>query len=144
METERVMKKHQLAHASFSISGDDVVPSFWTEYFGVTPDTAVTKGDRVNDPTGQGRVITRRTGVWAVRSESAIESDQLEPHLRYLIKHLSLPRPDLRELIESQGARVRIRCYWDNESGERVPDVPNDVRALIESIGGVVEIDEYK
>ncbi|ONX61035.1 hypothetical protein A8F17_27590 [Burkholderia cenocepacia] len=138
------MKKQQLAHASFSISGDRVIPEFWTDYFRVVPDTAVIKGDRVNDPTGQARVITRRTGVWAVRSESAVESDQLDPHLRYLIKHLSLPRPDLRELIESAGARVRIRCYWDNESGERVPDVPDDIRALMESIGGVVEIDEYR
>ncbi|MDW9231381.1 hypothetical protein C7S15_5926 [Burkholderia cepacia] len=42
------------------------------------------------------------------------------------------------------GLRVRVRCYWDNESGERVPDVPDDIRALIESIGGVVEIDEYR
>ncbi|HDR8968921.1 TPA: DUF4279 domain-containing protein [Burkholderia vietnamiensis] len=138
------MKKPQLAHASFSISGDRVNPEFWTNYFRVAPDTAVIKGDRVNDPTGQGRVITRRTSVWAVRSDGAVHSDHLEPHLRYLIKHLSLPRPDLRELIESAGARVRIRCYWDNESGERVPDVPDDIRALVESIGGVVEIDEYR
>ncbi|MDN7994749.1 DUF4279 domain-containing protein [Burkholderia orbicola] len=138
------MKKQQLAHASFSISGDRVTPEFWTGYFRVAPDTAVTKGDRVNDPTGQGRVITRRTGVWAVRSEGAIESDQLEPHLRYLIQHLSLPRPDLRELIESAGARVRLRCYWDNETGDRVPYVPEDIRALMESLGGVVEIDEYR
>ncbi|MBU9259112.1 DUF4279 domain-containing protein [Burkholderia multivorans] len=138
------MKKQQLAHASFSISGDRVVPSFWTHYFHVVPDTEVTKGERVNDPTGQGRLIQRRTSVWAVRSDAAVQSDQLEPHLRYLIKHLALPRPDLRELIENAGARVRIRCYWDNESGERVPDVPNDIRALVESIGGVVEIDEYR
>ncbi|RQV26747.1 DUF4279 domain-containing protein [Burkholderia cenocepacia] len=138
------MKKQQLAHASFSISGDRVVPKFWTDYFRVVPDTEVTKGERVNDPTGQGRVITRRTNVWAVRSDGAVHSDQLEPHLRYLIKHLSLPRPDLRGLIDGAGARVRLRCYWDNESGKRVPDVPDDIRALVESLGGEVEVDEYR
>ncbi len=79
-----------------------------------------------------------------MRSSESVHSDQLEPHLRYLIKRLALPRDGLRELIESAGARVRFFCYWANYTGDRVPDVPNDVRALMESLGGVVDIDEYR
>lgn len=138
------MSSHQLAHASFTISGDAVAPDFWTSYFGVVPDTAIAKGDPVRDPTGQGRSLTRRTGVWGVRSKSAVRSDLLTPHLRYLVDLLKLPRPDLRELLDSSKARVRFFCYWDNERGDRMPDVPDDIRALMESLGGTVEIDEYR
>lgn len=138
------MSSHQLAYASFTISGDAVVPDFWTSYFRVVPDTAVMKGDPIRDPTGQGRALTRRTGVWGIRSKAAVDSDQLEPHLRYLIARLGLPRGDLRELVERAGARMRFFCYWDNEKGDRVPDVPADIRTLMESLGGTVEIDEYR
>jgi len=38
---------------------------------------------------------------------------------------------------------MRFFCYWYNESGDRVPDVPDDIRAMMEAMGGTVEIDEY-
>lgn len=138
------MQSHQLAHASFTISGDQVLPRFWTEYFGVTPDTAITKGDPIADPTGQGRILTRRTGVWGVRSKSSVQSDFLTPHLQYLTKYLGLPRDNLRALLKQGNAEMRFFCYWDNETGDRVPDVPDDIRTMMESLGGTIEIDEYR
>jgi hypothetical protein len=138
------MNSHALAHASFTITGDAVLPGFWTQYFDVVPDMAITKGDPIADPTGQGRILARRTGVWGVQSKSAVRSEQLEPHLRYLIERLALPRPDLRKLLVESGAKTRFFCYWDNEAGDRVPDVPDDIRAMMEAIGGTVEIDEYR
>jgi hypothetical protein len=39
---------------------------------------------------------------------------------------------------------MRFFCYWDNEIGSRVPDVPSDIRAMMEAMGGTVEIDEYR
>ncbi|WP_407945318.1 hypothetical protein [Paraburkholderia antibiotica] len=82
--------------------------------------------------------------MWSINSENAVRSDHLEPHLRYLVQLLALPRPDLKARLESASAKVRFFCYWVNESGDRVPDVPADIVALIESIGGTVEIDEYR
>ncbi|WP_233802788.1 DUF4279 domain-containing protein [Paraburkholderia sp. HP33-1] len=138
------MIQRQLAFASFTISGDKVQPAFWTKYFGVSPDIAITKGDPVRDPTGQNRALTRRTGVWGIDSTQHIQSDFLEPHLRHLVERLALPRADLRELVEQAGAGMRFFCYWDNEKGDRVPDVPDDIRAMMEAMGGTVEIDEYR
>ncbi|SMG45142.1 protein of unknown function [Paraburkholderia susongensis] len=120
------------------------MPEWWTRYFEVSPDIAVTKGEPLRDPTGQGRALTRRTGVWGIESEKAVRSDNLEPHLRYLIQRLALPRSDLSLHVESAGAKVRFFCYWVNESGERVPDVPDDIRAMMEAMGGTIEIDEYR
>ncbi|HEX3636468.1 MAG TPA: DUF4279 domain-containing protein [Paraburkholderia sp.] len=138
------MKSHQLAHASFTISGHQVVPEFWTDYFGVVPDIAIKEGDAINDPTGQGRILTRRTGVWGMRSQTAVRSDSLTPHLRYLLDQLRLPRDDLRRLIKAIDGQMRFFCYWDNRTGDRVPDVPEDIRAMMEFLGGVIEIDEYR
>jgi hypothetical protein len=39
---------------------------------------------------------------------------------------------------------MRFFCYWDNESGDRVPDIPDDIRTMMEALGGTVEIDEYR
>src|SRR6185437_12727336 len=99
------MAKGHLASASFTISGDDVVPEWWTHYFGVTPDTALTKGEPLHDPTGQDRTLKRRTGVWGIDSENAVRSHKLEPHLRYLVHRLGLPRPELKAHIERIGAK---------------------------------------
>ncbi|HEY4310559.1 MAG TPA: DUF4279 domain-containing protein [Pirellulales bacterium] len=138
------MNSRQLAHASFTITGDAVLPEFWTKYFDVAPDMAIAKGDPIADPTGQGRILTRRTGVWGVDSKSAVRSDLLEPHLRYLIERLAFPRSDLRELVIRAQAKIRFFCYWDNEAGNRLPDVPDDIRTMMEKMGGTIEVDEYR
>ncbi|EJO59334.1 hypothetical protein BURMUCF2_1274 [Burkholderia multivorans CF2] len=39
---------------------------------------------------------------------------------------------------------MRFFCYWDNESGDRIPDVPDDIRTMMESLGGTIEVDEYR
>jgi hypothetical protein len=138
------MTTRRLASASFTIGGDYVVPEWWTRYFGVLPDVSGTKGEPLCDRTGQGRNLTRYTGVWGIGSEKAVHSDSLEPHLRYLVQRLELPRPELKTHIERVGAKMRFFCYWVNESGDRVPVVPDDIRAMMEEMGGTVEIDEYR
>ncbi|MGF6610650.1 hypothetical protein OKW45_005572 [Paraburkholderia sp. WSM4175] len=138
------MNAHQLAHVSFSITSDDLDPEIWTRYFGVAPDTAIVKGKQFMTPSGRLSSVPGRVGLWGVRSEGAVRSDSLEPHLRYLIDRLNLPRDDLRQLLEDKGAEMRFFCYWYNESGDRVPDVPDDIRVMMEGMGGTVEIDEYR
>jgi hypothetical protein len=137
-------KPNRLAHASLSIGGDELIPEFWTRYFGVKPDTAVIKGVSFMTPSGRKSYKPGRTGVWGVSSKFAVQSDRLEPHLRYLIEYLRLPRPDLRDLVNKQGGGMRFFCYWANYTGDRVPDVPDDIRAMMESMGGVIDIDEYR
>jgi hypothetical protein len=135
---------YQLAHASFSIAGDRVVPEFWTSYFRIKPDTAVIKGEPFTTPSGRISSVPGRTGVWSVTSKGHVQSDLLEPHLRYLIERLVLPRPDLREFIQRADARMRFFCYWDNYAGDRVPHIPDDIHTMMEAMGGTIEIDEYR
>lgn len=133
-----------LAHATFIISGDSVSPDFWSRYFGVTPNRSRTKGERYRYPSGKLSARAATSGYWAVQSESAVRSDQLAPHLCYLKSALALPRVDFADLLREQRAKAAIWCYWMNDTGDRVPDVPDDIRVMMEAMGGTVELDEYR
>ncbi|WP_321791685.1 DUF4279 domain-containing protein [Caballeronia sp. J97] len=138
------MTEHPLAYATLHIMGDSVRPEFWTRYFGVRPDTAIEKGKPFVTPSGRESRSPGRVGLWGVQSRGTVESNELEPHLRYLIKRLNLTRGDLRATLDRESVQIRFYCYWRNESGDRVPHVPDDIRAMMEAIGGTVEIDEYR
>ncbi|SMG05913.1 DUF4279 domain-containing protein [Paraburkholderia susongensis] len=135
---------HQLAHASFTIYQDEEPPEFWTDYFGVEPDTQSVRGQFRITPSGRISKFPARIGVWSVASQKYVRSDLLTPHLHYLVERLALPRADLPDMLKRTNAHMRFFCYWDNEAGDRVPDVPADIRAMAESMGGTVEIDEYR
>ncbi|PRY03817.1 DUF4279 domain-containing protein [Paraburkholderia sp. BL25I1N1] len=135
---------HALAHATFIISGDSVSPEFWTSYFSVQPSRAITKGQRYQLPSGKLSPRPGKFGLWAVESKAAVRSNYLGPHLQYLKNYLFLPRDDLHELVRKQGGKMAVWCYWMNETGDRTPDVPADIRAMMEAMGGTIEIDEYR
>ncbi|SAK62692.1 hypothetical protein AWB76_03295 [Caballeronia temeraria] len=135
---------HARAHATLVISGDSVEPEYWTRYFGVTPSSVRTKGQCYRYPSGKISTRPATTGYWAFGSKTAIRSDQLAPHLACLTETLALPRVDLRERLQAQGAEVALWCFWINDTGDRVPDVPDEIRAMMDAIGGTIEIDEYQ
>ncbi|WP_309879340.1 DUF4279 domain-containing protein [Caballeronia sp. LZ029] len=138
------MNTHQLAHASFLIAGDTLVPEFWTSYLGVTPDTTIVKGQPFTTPSGRLSSVPGRVGIWGMKSKTAVQSDALEPHLRYLIARLRFPVADLRAQLEQQEARARFFCFWNNYEGNRTPEVPEDIRRMCEAMGVAIEIDEYR
>ena len=135
---------HALAHATFIISGESVSPQFWSAYFGVQPDRAIIKGQPYILPSAKASPRLGKLGLWAVESKAEVHSDHPGPHVRYHASRLGLPRADLRELAKGQRAKVALWRYWMNEAGNRVPDVPDDIRAMMEAMGGTVEIDEYR
>jgi hypothetical protein len=135
---------HKLAYASFTIYQDAEPPEFWTGYFAVAPSRAGVKGQPRMMPSGRMASHPWRQGIWSVSSESAVNSDELSAHLRYLKTLLGLPRADLREIAERTGARMRFFCYWSNYSGDRTPDIPADIREMAEMQGIAIEIDEYR
>jgi len=141
---ESAATPHALAHATLIISGASVRPEFWTSYFGVQPDRVINRGQPFLLPSGKLSPRPGKLGLWAVESKAAVRSDHLGPHLKYLVDRLGLPRADLRELSGEQGAKVALWCYWMNVTGDRVPDVPEEIRDMMEAMGGTVEIDEYR
>ncbi|MFT4066640.1 MAG: DUF4279 domain-containing protein [Paraburkholderia sp.] len=137
------MTDQKPAYATFHVMGDSVVPAFWTGYFDVKPDIAIIKGEPFTTPSGRVSRTPGRVGLWGFGSKAFVVSDALEPHLRFLVERLDLARPDLHETLKRKGVKVRFWCYWDKQIGNRVPDVPNDIRAMMEALGGTIEIDGY-
>jgi hypothetical protein len=138
------MSEQQLAYATFHVMGDSVDPAFWTRYFEVQPDVAIVKGQPFTTPSGRVSRTPGRVGLWGFGSKTFVVSDALEPHLRFLVERLNLTRADLREALEREGVTARFWCYWDNEAGNRIPDIPHDIRAMMDEIGGSIDIDEYR
>lgn len=71
-------------------------------------------------------------------------SDDLTPHIEYLVSKLLLPRPDLPKLLELREETMRCFCYWDNYSGDRIPVIDPRLEAIVKKSGGYIEIDEYR
>ncbi len=132
-----------LAHATFTITGDRVVPRVWSDYFGVEPDICIEKGKPFKTPSGRISSSLGRVGVWGCRSKGIIAADTLDPHIRYLMARLGLPRLDLPEKLRQSQAWMRILCFWSNYGRDRVAMVDPQLKQAIESSGGVIEIDEY-
>jgi hypothetical protein len=135
---------YRLAHASVSVYGDQIDPDFWTGYFGCSPDKTRIKGVKFTTPTGRPSKFGASIGIWAISSREAVLSDQLTPHIDYLVSKLLLPRADLPKLLELRGETMRCFCYWDNYSGDRIPVIDPRLEAVIKESGGYIEIDEYK
>jgi hypothetical protein len=136
--------EHPLAYASVSVYGDSLDPVFWTNYFGFTPDTVLIKGVAFTTPSGRPSKFPARTGAWGISSREAVVSNDLTPHIEYLVSKLLLPRPDLPKLLEQRGETMRCFCYWANYAGDRVPVIDPRLEAAIKESGGYIEIDEYK
>jgi len=131
-----------LAYISFSISGETLEPEFWTSYFNTTPKIGYKKGDKFT--TSSNRTIVRPTGVWSFSSEPFVKRDLLTPHFYYLIEKLNLTRHDLKVKLNEQNVRARFFCYWRNENGDRIPDIPGSVKILADNINCEIDIDEYR
>ncbi len=132
-----------LAYATCVISGDGVEPHLWTKYFSIDPDINVEKGKPFRTPSGRLSSQPGRTGVWGYSSKRAIRDPVLDPHIRYLISCLGLPRSDLPHLLDRAGAKLRFLCFWPNYSGDRIEMIDPSLREIIELSGGAVEVDEY-
>ncbi|MBN3803428.1 DUF4279 domain-containing protein [Paraburkholderia sp. Ac-20336] len=137
------MTNHPLAYATFHVMGDAVVPMFWTEYFGLSPDTAIAKGEPFVTPSGR-LAGPGRVGLWGSSSKRFIHSNDLTPHLRFLVQRLNLARVDLPQVVAEKEVKLRFFCYWNTRSGDRVTDIPQDIRTMMEALGGTIEIDEYR
>jgi hypothetical protein len=133
-----------LAHASVSVYGDDLDPDFWTSYFDCVPDRSLIKGVERLTHKGLPSGFAARTGMWSISSKEVVTSNDLTPHIEYLVSKLLLPRPDLLKLLEQRGETMRCFCYWANYSGDRIPVIDPRLEAAIKESGGYIEIDEYK
>lgn len=136
------------AYATFQLIGDLVEPEFWNAYFGLLPSEFHRKGESVApdgaDISPSGRPCARhKSCVWSLTSRGQVVSDDLDPHLRYLIDMLALPRPDFADLLARHSLISRMFCFWENPDGGRVPVVAERLHSILKTSAIALEIDEY-
>jgi hypothetical protein len=136
-------KPSSLAYASCIVRGDDLEPDFWTENLGVTPDGTAKRGEPFILLSGRISAAPSKFGFWRVSSKMRISTDELNPHIEYLINILKLPRANLKDLLTERKATMHFSCYWNNYSGDRVPTINSNFVEAINLSGGIIEIDEY-
>ncbi len=119
----------KVADASFRFIGDVKNPDEWTVYFGIFPtQTSVTyKGN------------TKK--IWIL--DSGIISDDLDDHVRELIKKLKLPRNDLFQKSFEEDLEPNIFCYWDNELAGKKPSISRALMGRLLVSGVTLDIDQY-
>ena len=83
-------------------------------------------------------------GQLAAARAAMVDSSGGKSEMETQLNLLKLPRDGLRDLVCRDGAKMSFWCYWYNETGDRVADVPEDIRAMMEALGGLIEIDEYR
>lgn len=150
LRRERRFYPGGLAYASFELTGDKLVPSFWTRFFRRSPTHKHVKGgvpcirqDYRSLSPAVPRLAPYRTGEWSLTSRARIDSDDLDAHLGYLIERLRFPRIHLQHFMAEDGLTARVVCFWDNARGDRMPVIDPALRKVFADSGVPIAIDEY-
>lgn len=127
-------------HATFRITGDALRPDRVTELLGISPSFARAKGDVYGPPA---RPIRSRTGIWALESEAAINSTELEDHLAYLIAKLAPAASEPLTRLIAEGSKVDVLCFWMSATGQGGPVLSPRILARVAELGAELSFDFY-
>jgi hypothetical protein len=103
-------------------------PQEITNYLGIEPSEIIEKGVEKN-------ILTHESinhNAWFFTSENIINSKDSRRHIDYLADKL-LPISDRLKILDSQGAKIDICCFWSSESGQGGPTLsPQQLSKLAE------------
>lgn len=124
--------------------GDRLDPLRITALLGTKPTVAYRKGEiyrRVREHEVRGR-----SGLWWVSSKGRVNSVDLRDHLDYLLVILSPPNgPDLidalRGLMEEDGLKADVDCFWYGKHGAQAPEIPEATREVFARLPAPIELD---
>jgi hypothetical protein len=133
----------QAAHAfvTFRVAGDALDPDAVTKILEVDPTEAHRKGEKYGGKRS-GRPVTARTGIWYFSTDRLSDSSALGDHLAFVRGFLDASRRHgLHRFIRDRHLTATLTCFWHGQRGATPPAVPDDVRALLQSIPAKVETD---
>lgn len=132
------------SYATLRFVGDHLDPGMISGALDLQPTFSIRKGEAYRHGR-RDREHVGRTGVWALSSDSLVQSDQLHDHLDCLAGFL-LAQPGRLEAAAKIGAdsdvHVDIFCFWCGPPGAE-PRIPDSFLGLVSQIGGVVDTDFY-
>jgi hypothetical protein len=134
---------HQRTRASLRISGPELDPEFWSEYFGVQPTSTAKAGDFVITRNGTKSTVVSKLGRWIFRCDGLNTALSIDEHILALFAALALPRSGFRELLQARNETCDVFVYVENEDGTNPPIYSHDIRVLVEQCGGSIDVDIY-
>jgi hypothetical protein len=137
-------KNRQRTKASFRISGSELDPMFWIEYFGRTSDSYAVKGGVIVRKDKRAISFPARTGVCIFDQIENGNSLSIDENVSNLLRELKMPRLGLADLLKSKGETCDVFVYVDNWNGDNPPKYSDATKRLVEECGGTLEIDLYE
>jgi hypothetical protein len=132
-----------MAYASFRVMGDRLEPKDITAALDITPTLAYRKGEVFK--RARGHEVRGRTGLWLLSSELRIQSNELGDHFGFLQQVLEAeggkPIERLRTVIQRDGLKTDVTCFWYGERGATPPEILEATRAAFAQIGATIETD---
>ena len=132
-----------MAYASLRVMGDRLEPEDVTAALAITPTLTYRKGQVFK--RSRGHEVRGRTGLWLLSSETAVQSHKLRDHFTYLRQALEAQNgrliDQLRAIMQRDGLRADVTCFWYGEHGATPPEIPEETRAAFAKIGATIETD---
>jgi Domain of unknown function (DUF4279) len=129
------------AFATFRVAGAGLHPGAVTRVLGLPPDLQYEKGEKYRRKA-DGPELTGKTNLWYYSTDKHLSaSEPVSHHVLFLLKRIMSNEAGLRELIRESSAHAVLTMFWSGPTGSTVPNVPEELRARLESIPVKVEID---
>jgi hypothetical protein len=134
------------AFVTLRFAGDDLDPREISAILPVKPTRAHRKGEAFFAGPNAG-ALRGRTGIWFLATDTLVDSDDLEDHLRF-VQNLLYPKPSNKarimkvcELLGRTHSDAHVTCFWRGDPRETAPQIPAHFKSAIEPLAADIETD---
>jgi hypothetical protein len=125
-------------YVTLRVYSDSLSPQEITSYLEIVPSEVIEKNIEKD-------ILTNKRishNAWFLTSENNINSKDCRRHLDYLLDML-LPVKKRLNMLESQGAKIDISCFWLSESGQGGPTLSAPQFSKLAELGIELWFDIY-
>lgn len=115
IKTDETKSGARRVGVSFGVRGQCLVPEFVSTLLGIPATRQFSKGDSHDTHSGP---MTRPFGVWAIDSDSFLDSESIEEHATFILGKIEPCRQQVRNLLEDDKLRVFVAIWWEPEGGQ--------------------------
>ena len=142
---DEIHREHKLEgrlYVSFTFTGKDLIPDDITDRLNIRPNYSFKRGDIKVNSEGEERI--RRHGCWSIDSDNyELPSDNLMPHVEWLLGLLEPVNKELQEILEDGNIEGLISCFWIMPGGRINSEVMPNLLARLARLNVKIWFDIY-
>ncbi len=132
-------KEYEYIYAAFNLWGKDFDPQEVTDCLGLLPTECFRAGNLRN----KSRPDRWKHSYWSLSSKGKIKSTDLTVHFDWLLNQLEPARTRLVEILNTEGNRAQINCFWILPSEHEYLILRPELLKKIADLGLGIEVDTY-